>query len=119
MAEWTEQDEERFNKSERERKMALIEKIRKDAQKRYDMNEDNYQNTGSLSAYRAMDKWKDLLTLCSMAEEGLQKQFGCRRCEQRYRNAKLLADRVKSDAEAGQKTIPADVAINYILTAGS
>lgn len=51
MREWTEADEDRYRASERARKTALIDKIEKDARKRYEQAEENYQSSGSLSSY--------------------------------------------------------------------
>lgn len=68
MFEITEEQEDRFRSTERERKAELIERIRKNAQKHYDQNEENYQSAGSPGSYRAMNKWQDLLDLCSIPD---------------------------------------------------
>ncbi len=117
MFEITEEQEDRFRSTERERKAELIERICKNAQKHYDQNEENYQSAGSPGSYRAMNKWQDLLDLCSIAQESLSTE--CWRCQQRYRHGKHIAQQLAERKEAGQDKIDIDEAIDLILTVAS
>ena len=117
MYEHTEEQEDRFRSQERNRQRELIEKIRSNAQKHYDQNEENYQSAGSPGSYRAMSKWQDLLDVCSMAEASLETE--CSRCQQRYRNGKHFAQQLKARKADGANQIDIDEAINLILTVAS
>lgn len=117
MREWTEEDEDRYRASERARKTALIDKIEKDARKRYEQAEENYQSAGYLSSYRSMEKWRDLLDLCSMARESMAQS--CWRCEQRYKTGKALIEQLKSRKAGGLDHIDIDEAIGLIGDAAS
>ena len=64
-----------------------------------------------------MSKWQDLLDVCSMAEVSLETE--CSRCQQRYRNGKILAQQLRERKDAGQEKIDIDEAINLILTVAS
>ena len=64
-----------------------------------------------------MSKWQDLLDVCSMAEASLETE--CSRCQQRYRNGKILAQQLRERKDAGQEKIDIDEAINLILTVAS
>ena len=64
-----------------------------------------------------MNKWQDLLDVCSMAAESLETE--CSRCRQRYRNGKILAQQLKDQKAAGQEKIDIDKAIELILTVAS
>lgn len=55
MYELTEEQEDQYRSQERNRQRELIEKIRSNAQKHYDQNEENYQSAGSPGSYRAMN----------------------------------------------------------------
>ena len=117
MYELTEEQEDWFRAEERNRQKELIEKIRSNAQKHYDQNEENYQSAGSPGSYRAMSKWQDILDVCSMAAASLETE--CSRCRQRYRNGKILAQQLKDQKAAGQEKIDIDKAIELILTVAS
>lgn len=117
MCEWTEEDEDRYRASERARKTALIDKIEKDARKRYEQAEENYQSAGSLSSYRSMEKWRDLLDLCSMARESMAQS--CYRCEQRYKNGKSIAEMLRQRKACGVESISIDEAIEQVRNAAS
>ena len=110
MHEWTEADEDRYRASERARKTALIDKIEKDARKRYEQAEENYQSTGSLSSYRSMEKWRDLLDVCSMARESMA---------QRYKNGQAIVKMLKDRKAGGLERIDIDEAIGLIGDAAS
>lgn len=114
MYELTEEQEDQFRSQEHNRQRELIEKIRSNAQKHYDQNEENYQSAGSPGSYRAMNKWRDLLDVCSMAAESLETE--CSRCRQRYQTSKILARQLKDRKAAGQEKIDIDEAIELILT---
>lgn len=117
MREWTEADEDRYRASERARKTALIDKIEKDARKRYEQAEENYQSAGSLSSYRSMEKWRDLLDVCSMARESMAQS--CYRCEQRYKNGKSIAEMLRQRKACGVESISIDEAIEQVRNAAS
>lgn len=117
MREWTEADEDRYRASERARKTALIDKIEKDARKRYEQAEENYQSAGALSSYRSMEKWRDLLDVCSMARESMAQS--CWRCEQRYKNGKAIAEMLKERKACGVESISIDEAIEHVRNATS
>lgn len=117
MREWTEADEDRYRASERARKTALIDKIEKDARKRYEQAEENYQSSGSLSSYRSMEKWRDLLDVCSMARESMAQS--CYRCEQRYKNGKSIAEMLRQRKACGVESISIDEAIEQVRNAAS
>jgi hypothetical protein len=117
MREWTEADEDRYRASERARKTALIDKIEKDARKRYEQAEENYQSAGSLSSYRSMEKWRDLLDVCSMARESMEQS--CYRCEQRYKNGKSIAEMLRQRKACGVESISIDEAIEQVRNAAS
>lgn len=117
MREWTDEDEDRYRASERARKTALIDKIEKDARKRYEQAEENYQSAGYLSSYRSMEKWRDLLDLCSMARESMEKS--CYWCEQRYRNGKSIAEMLRQRKACGVESISIDEAIEQVRNAAS
>lgn len=117
MREWTEEDEDRYRASERARKTALIDKIEKDARKRYEQAEENYQSAGYLSSYRSMEKWRDLLDVCSMARESMTQS--CWRCEQRYKTGKAIIGQLKDRKAGGIDSIDIDEAIGLIGDAAS
>lgn len=117
MREWTEEDEDRYRASERERKTALVNRIMNDAQKRYDQAEENYQSAGSLSSYRSMEKWRDLIEVCQMALESMSQS--CFRCEQRYKNGKSIAEMLRQRKACGTETISIDEAIEQVRNAAS
>lgn len=117
MREWTEADEDRYRASERARKTALIDKIEKDARKRYEQAEENYQSAGALSSYRSMEKWRDLLDVCSMARESMAQS--CWRCEQRYKIGKTIAEMLKERKACGVESISIDEAIDHVRNAAS
>ena len=117
MREWTEQDEDRLRAEERKQKYALIDKIMQDAQKKYDQNEANYQYFGAAAAYRAMNKWGDLLTVCKLALSGLEQS--CSRCKLRYDNGKSSVKQLKERKALGMDTITIDEAIELISTVSS
>ena len=117
MFEITEEQEDRFRAEERRRKTELIERIRDNAQKHYDLNEANYQSAGMPGSLRAMNKWQDLLDVCSMAAESLETE--CSRCRQRYRNGKLCEQQLKDRKAAGMEKIDIDDAIELIRTVAS
>ena len=64
-----------------------------------------------------MNKWQDLLDLCSIAQESLSTE--CWRCQQRYRHGKHIAQQLAERKEAGQDKIDIDEAIDLILTIAS
>lgn len=117
MREWTEEDEDRYRASERARKTALIDKIEKDARKRYEQAEENYQSAGYLSSYRSMEKWRDLLDLCSIARESMAQS--CYWCEQRYKNGKSIAEMLRQRKACGVESISIDEAIEQVRNAAS
>ena len=117
MYELTEEQEDQFRSEERNRRRELIEKIRSNAQKHYDQNEENYQSAGSPGSYRAMNKWRDLMDVCDMAMESLETE--CSRCRQRYRNGKIFEQQLKDRKTAGQEKIDIDEAIELIRTVAS
>ena len=117
MREWTEEDEDRYRASERARKTALIDKIEKDARKRYEQAEENYQSAGYLSSYRSMEKWRDLLDLCSMARESMAQS--CYWCEQRHKNGKSIAEMLRQRKACGVESISIDEAIEQVRNAAS
>lgn len=117
MYEITEEQEDHFRSEERNRQRELIEKIRQNAQKHYDHNEENYQSAGSPGSYRAMNKWQDLLDLCSIAQQSLDTE--CWRCQQRYRNGKQIAQQLKERQAVGVTQIDIDEAIELIMDIAS
>lgn len=117
MRELTEVDEDHYRASERERKTALIDKIMSNAQKHFDQAESNYQSAGSLSSYRSMDKWRDLIEVCRMALESMAQS--CWRCEQRYKNGKAIAEMLKERKACGVESISIDEAIELVRNAAS
>lgn len=115
MREWTEEDEDRLKASEWKRKTDLIDKIESNAQRRYDQAEENYQSAGSLSSYRSMQKWQDVLDVCKMARESLEKS--CWHCDQRYKHGKAMAEKLKERKACGVEKIGIDEAIGMIRDA--
>ncbi len=117
MYELTEEQEDQFRSQERNRQRELIQKIRSNAQKHYEQNEENYQSAGCSASLRAMNKWQDLLDVCNMAAEALETE--CSRCRQRYRNGIILAQQLRDRKDAGQEMIGIDEAIDLILAIAS
>lgn len=107
-------DEEKFEDERREHKRKLIMRTMEGAQAKYEKYYNDYQNVGGASQLRTARKYEDLVTICSMALESLNK--GCDRCLRRYRNGKSMVEHLK---QSGVETIPTQEAISLIETAAS
>lgn len=70
-----------------------VEKIRNDAQKRYDKAEHDYQSTGSSSTYRTINKHYDIVKTCDLALEALDGK--CHFCKNRNRRLEDAISRYK------------------------
>lgn len=107
--EWTEEDEDRCRADRKRWQQDKINKLRAEAQKKYDTNYENYQSTGAPSQERACRKWEDILEICSLAESGLNQS--CIRCELRSKNARSRGKSLEERKKLGEKTISIDEAI--------
>lgn len=113
MQEWTEEDQDKLIADRRNWTLAMIKKVRDDAQKRYDTQYENYQSTGTPAAERAMRKWEDLIDICQIAHDSLSQE--CVRCDLRWKNGKAIADHLSNRKLVGENTISIDEAIGLIL----
>ena len=86
---WSEEDEERCRADRKRWQHSKIEKLRAEAQKKYDTNYENYQSTGAPAQERACRRWEDVLEVCSLAESSLDQT--CVRCELRRKNARSMS----------------------------
>lgn len=69
MYEITEEQEDHFRSEERNRQREMIEKIRQNAQKHYDQNEENYQSAGSPGSDRRNREVSDLRYIVYQIED--------------------------------------------------
>ena len=107
--EWTEEDEDRFRSDRKRWQREKIEKLRAEAQKKYDTNYENYQSTGAPSQERACRRWEDVLEVCSLAESALDQE--CTRCDLRLKNARARGKALEERKQLGETTISIDEAI--------
>lgn len=114
---WTQEDEDRAEADRKNWQVEKIGRIRKDAQKKYDTNFENYQVTGSPSQERAYRHWEDVLDICRMAEASLSQS--CARCELRHRNGRALGKQLEERKKLGEKTISIDEAIGLVYDIAS
>lgn len=69
MYEITEEQEDHFRSEERNRQREMIEKIRQNAQKHYDQNEENYQSASSPGSDRRNREVSDLRYIVYQIED--------------------------------------------------
>lgn len=106
---WSEEDEERCRADRKRWQHSKIEKLRAEAQKKYDTNYENYQSTGAPAQERACRRWEDVLEVCNLAESALDQT--CVRCELRRKNARSMGERLEERKKQGETTISIDEAI--------
>lgn len=106
---WTEEDEERCNADRKRWQQDKIDKLRAEAQKKYDTNYENYQSTGAPAQERACRRWQDVLDVCDLAEAVLGQT--CVRCDLRRKNARSMGEQLEERKKNGEKTISIDEAI--------
>lgn len=97
MTELTESEENKINQDRKNHQLKLIRDIQNKAQKKYDELEANYNDTGSSSTYRTMHYYDDLITVCRLAVEAVNRS--CSHCDQHERTAKSLIKKYQ-DAKA-------------------
>lgn len=106
---WTEEDEDRCRSDRKRWQREKIEKLRAEAQKKYDTNYENYQSTGAPSQERACRRWEDVLEVCRLAESALDQE--CVRCDLRMKNARARGKALEERKQRGETTISIDEAI--------
>lgn len=101
---WAEEDSIRYETEEKERKRNIVLKKFKEAQKKYDEAERNYQDTGSASTMRTMYRHEDMMMICELALQALDNV--CEKCESHRRKARYAVDKYKTAKKLGD---------NYVL----
>lgn len=90
----------------------MVNKLRDKSQKQIDKLEREYQDTGSASTYRTINKHYDIVKTCDLALEALDGK--CHFCERRKRLLDDLIKRYKILQETNN-TIDLQKAINDLL----
>ena len=111
-------DDEQIRKERNDQNRALVHKIMKEAQAKYDRYWNDYQTCGGASQLRTARKYEDLVICCELALRELDE--GCENCLRRYRNGKAMADQLRQRRDVGgETTISIDEAIALVETASS
>lgn len=95
---WTEEDQIRYEAESKERKRKIILKKLEEAQRRYDEADRNYQDTGSSSCMRTMNRHNDMIMICGLALQALDSI--CGKCE---RQRKKIGDAIDKYRYAKEK----------------
>ena len=109
--------EEEYREQRKNSKRALVQKIKDDAEKKYDKYWYEYQVSGTPSKEKTALKYEDLIKVCNMALEGLDD--GCYRCMLRSKNGKEIIRSLKDLLSVGETTIDINTAIDYIEVVSS
>ncbi len=91
--EWTEEDEISSQSAFNELKRKRIKKIFEKAEKKYFELEANYNCTGSSSTYRTMQYYNDIMEICRLALQTVDKN--CSRCESHRRTARRFVNKYR------------------------
>lgn len=90
----------------------MVNKLRDKSQKQIDKLEREYQETGSASTYRTLNKHYDITTTCDLALEALNGD--CHFCKNRNRRLEDAIKRYKKLKETGS-TIDVNKVINDLI----
>ncbi len=80
--------------------LRMIDKIYSEAEKRYSELERNYNDTGSASTYRAMERHESIMRVCELARFAVSSD--CPKCERRRREIRNLIANYEARAEDGK-----------------
>ena len=90
----------------------IVNKLRDKSQRQIDKLEREYQETGSSSTYRTINKHYDIVKTCDLALEALDGK--CHFCKNRNRRLEDAINRYKKLKETGN-TIDIDKVINDLI----
>lgn len=111
-------DDEQIRKEQNDQKRALVHKIMKEAQAKYDRYWNDYQTCGGASQLRTARKYEDLVICCELALKELDE--GCENCLRRARNGREMAKQLRQRRDdLGETMISIDEAISLVETVSS
>lgn len=109
-------DEEKDRDEAIASKRELVQKVMNEAQQKYEKYFHEYQVTGSPSKIRTARKYDDMVTICEIALQELDK--GCENCLRRYRNGKEMVENLRNRRDHnGELSINIDDVIKLVEAA--